>query len=160
MIYFYIGDRQCGKSTRLLYEASKNPLGSVILSFNSTAARQLVQRAWDEMNIDIYAGTPEACKGKLSSKILIDEFFFMKDYESVWASILPALINGGDIYIFSSFKDPIRDMKFINRITGPKNVISLTKNYRLQNYLLPHEGVTKEFKIPQIVMDQFVSSLI
>lgn len=158
MIYFYIGDRQCGKSTRLIYEASKDPKNTLILTCKQDNARYLVQRAWDEMGIDIYAGTPEACKGKSYSKILIDEFFFMKDKERIWEMIIPMLNHQYDVYIFSSFKDPINDMKFINRINS--KVITLTKNYRMVNVSLPYKGEYKEIRLPQIAFDNLIDELV
>lgn len=159
MLYFYIGDRECGKSGRLLYEASKAPLSTIITTFNGDAARLLVQRAWDEFGIDIYAGSAEAIKGRACKTLLIDEFFFIKDYETVFAALAPMVLAGGDIYIYSSFKDPIKNMKFINSMVNTV-VVPLTRNYRMNNYILPHEGVNKQIKVPQIVMDEFIKSIL
>jgi hypothetical protein len=159
-IYFYLGDRQCGKTTMAAYEMSK-PCDSLLVARRFESANHIadqIQRQYDTI-VNKASPQSECLRGRMYDKIVLDEFFFMKNYEKIWQVILPMMKENSEIYIFSSYADVKKDWKWLSNIKDA-NIIYMTHNYRTVEVEAPVNGVKTKIKIPGIIWNEFIKEII
>ena len=159
-VTFILGDRQSGKTTLAIYEAAKDPENTVVIGQKLDNAINMVSigRKKHGVNLNYVSSLPDAIKGKSFKKVILDEFFFFKNYKEVLGSILPTMTQDGEIFIFSSFKDPVNDYKFVKSIYD-SSVITLTENYRLMPQTITLDGQNIVVNVPKIIIEDFINSI-
>ena len=103
-----------------------------------------------------YGNYSDGVKGKMLEKVILDEFFFFENYDRFFENLFPALTPNAEVYIFSSFKDPIKDYNWISEFSDMNNIVvnTLTENYRLKDVMLTVDNETVEFKLPRIAIEE------
>lgn len=122
--YFYIQNRQSGKTTMGVYEYLKNPKDSIFIVKNNHIASYISEKydfSFDERkNIVSIPMLEKFICSKSFNKVIIDEylFFTLKERKMIY-KIFPNLEDDSEIYIFSTPKK-VYSINDIERVKGLK----------------------------------------
>jgi hypothetical protein len=130
--YFYLVERQCGKTSKALYEFSKDPHNTVFITFNSNNADILCKRLGKKHpNIMTPDRFLNWIKGRKSPKtIIIDEYLSLSRKQEIYRNI--KLLNPENLYIFST-PTPDHNHYVVNLIKTLKEHTTLSQFLSEQN---------------------------